>query len=166
MAGIARTWPGMESWQGVVRLTWKEHREELRQDRRISGGMGHWKYYFLNDGYKVVSHYRLYRFLMEKARGRNLSAFIFKPVFLAYRLVYHKFCARYGCEIPGSTKIGKSLVIFHPFGVIINANSVIGDYVDIGAHAILGQKDFKNPVIGSNVSIGANAAVIGGGESG
>ncbi|MBO5613540.1 MAG: serine acetyltransferase [Prevotella sp.] len=63
--------------------------------------------------------------------------------------------------IPDSTKIGKGLLIAHPYSTILNAES-IGDNFSCIHCTTLGKKDGKRPIIGDNVTIGCHACVIGG----
>lgn len=67
-------------------------------------------------------------------------------------------------EIPASTKIGDQLILYHPYGIIINKNSSIGDNVQIRHQVTIGNngKDDRCPIIGDDVNIGAGAKIIGG----
>lgn len=65
-------------------------------------------------------------------------------------------------EIYYDTKIGDNFKIFHPYGIIINRNSIIGKNVKIRHQVTIGNKGYgKSPVIGDNVDIGAGAKIIG-----
>lgn len=70
-----------------------------------------------------------------------------------------------GISIPASAKIGHSFYIGHFGGVILNANSIIGDNCNISQGVtigISGQDDKRGvPVIGNNVYIGVNSVVAG-----
>lgn len=60
-------------------------------------------------------------------------------------------------------KIGRNFKMFHPFSTIINCES-IGDNFEIRNNTTIGNKSNDNnqiPVIGNNVSIGANVVVFG-----
>lgn len=66
--------------------------------------------------------------------------------------------------ISKTTKIGKGLFCPHPYSTIINAES-IGDYFNCHHQVTIGYKSdvrLERPVIGNNVSVGANASIIGG----
>lgn len=70
-----------------------------------------------------------------------------------------------GIEIhPGAT-IGRRFVIDHGMGVVIGETAVIGDDVLIYHGVTLGAKTSstgkRHPNIGNNVTIGANAIIIG-----
>lgn len=71
---------------------------------------------------------------------------------------------RPGCSsfiIPDSTKIGKGVLIAHPYSTVLNAKS-IGDNFSCIHCTTLGKKDEVRPVIGDNVTIGCHACIIGG----
>lgn len=63
-------------------------------------------------------------------------------------------------SIANSTKIGKGIWIAHPFATILNADS-IGDNFRCIHCTTLGATDKGVPVIGDNVSLGANVTIIG-----
>ena len=69
---------------------------------------------------------------------------------------------KYGFDIPPQTKIGGGFSISHYGMVIINPQTVIGENCHITGGVIIGKKHGKSPCIGDNVSIGANATIIGG----
>ncbi len=84
--------------------------------------------------------------------------------------LYHKFwfyyLSRKHCiEISSKTKIGKGLFIGHPYCITINGDAVIGDYCNIHKGVLIGQenrgKRKGTPVIGNNVWIGINSAIVG-----
>ncbi|WP_298533201.1 serine acetyltransferase [uncultured Algibacter sp.] len=73
------------------------------------------------------------------------------------------FTSGYACKIFGSTKIGGGLVCFHPFSTVINAKS-IGRNFEFRNGLTIGNKFNDNnylPVIGNNVTVGANVCIIG-----
>lgn len=74
----------------------------------------------------------------------------------------------YNCEIPRKTKIGKNVAFIHNArGVIINANSVIGNNVTIGHHVCIGTNCTSGaPIIHDNVFIGIYAVILGNVEIG
>lgn len=63
--------------------------------------------------------------------------------------------------IPYSTKIGSGLLMAHAYSTILNAES-IGDNLSFIHCTTIGKKDGLRPVIGSNVTLGANVVIIGG----
>ena len=62
--------------------------------------------------------------------------------------------------IPYSTKIGEGLLMAHAYATVLNAES-IGDNFSFIHCTTIGKKDDKRPVIGNNVSLGANVVIIG-----
>lgn len=70
-----------------------------------------------------------------------------------------------GISLPASVQIGNSFYIGHFGGIILNANSKIGDNCNISQGitiGVSGQADKRGvPTIGNNVYIGANAVLAG-----
>lgn len=142
-------------------MNYKKYKEILTLDRRNSNGAGHLKFYFTNVGYKLVVNYRRCQFLNDLSQKSSFCS-IWKIIYSLQRLRYHKLCAKYGCDITSHTKIGKGFCIYHPYGLVVNPECVIGNFVELGAHVVLGRSKGLSPVIGDGVSIGANATVVGG----
>lgn len=63
--------------------------------------------------------------------------------------------------IPYSTKIGKGVLFAHPYATVLNAESIGENFSCIHCTTI-GKKGDKRPIIGNNVSLGANVTIIGG----
>jgi len=63
-------------------------------------------------------------------------------------------------QISFTTKIGMGVLIAHPYATVINAES-IGDNFSCIHCTTLGAKESGRPVIGNNVSLGANVTIIG-----
>ena len=63
--------------------------------------------------------------------------------------------------IPDSMTIGGGILFAHPYATILNAES-IGENFSCIHCTTLGKKDGKRPIIGDNVSLGANVTIIGG----
>lgn len=108
----------------------------------------------------------------------NLTTFIYLLHHDRYFRVifYHRaggaFSLLFGWWRPGdryfiiskTTKIGKGMFCPHPYSTIINADS-IGENFNCHHLVTIGYKSdvrLERPVIGNNVSVGANATVIGG----
>lgn len=62
--------------------------------------------------------------------------------------------------IPYSTKIGKGLLMAHAYATVLNAEC-IGDNFSFIHCTTIGKKCDKRPVIGNNVTLGANVVIIG-----
>jgi len=72
------------------------------------------------------------------------------------------FVRDFNCKIFGSTKIGGGLMCSHPFATVINAKS-IGKNFQFRNSLTIGNKyndNSKIPVIGNNVTVGANVVII------
>lgn len=66
--------------------------------------------------------------------------------------------------IPAGTNIGKGLVIFHGYALVINRNATIGSDVILTHCTTIGEKgmgDLSCPVIGDRVNIGPHVSIIG-----
>ncbi len=108
----------------------------------------------------VIISYRLDRFgFMLFNRIWPALRILFYPLFLFLRLISH------GHEIHYSADIGKGLKILHPsLGVVVSGYAVIGLNLELtGGNCIGGRKNMKPDelVIGNNVSLGANAVILG-----
>jgi putative colanic acid biosynthesis acetyltransferase WcaB len=74
----------------------------------------------------------------------------------------------FGYEIPAATNIGKGLFVDHGYGIVINKHAVIGNFcrikhgVTIGCKTNLDGSQGPSPRIGNYVDIGAHAIIIGG----
>lgn len=68
-----------------------------------------------------------------------------------------------GTEIPVQTLHGTGQRIYHPYGIIINRNAVIGSNVIIRHQVTIGSKDEtqNSPIIGDGVDIGAGSKILG-----
>lgn len=63
-------------------------------------------------------------------------------------------------QISYTTKIGKGMLIAHPYATVINAEK-IGDYFSCIHCTTIGAKDSGRPTIGDYVNLGANVTIIG-----
>ena len=109
--------------------------------------------FFCYPGFKAVRKYRRAHRLYQRGcyfRARLISA-------RAYR--------RTGIDIHPGAQIGKGLFIDHGSGVVIGETAIIGDNVTLYQGVTLGGtgKDTgkRHPTIGSGVTIGAGAKVLG-----
>ncbi len=62
--------------------------------------------------------------------------------------------------ISNTSKIGKRVLIAHPYATVINAESIGDDFSCIHC-TTLGETSKGRPVLGNNVSLGANVTIIG-----
>ena len=63
-------------------------------------------------------------------------------------------------QISYTSKIGRGMLIAHPYSTIINAEK-IGDNFSCIHCTTLGDKDGGRPMLGNNVMLGANVTIIG-----
>lgn len=108
----------------------------------------------------VIIIYRYGNFIYYKVK----IPVIRQILYLIYKIIdvfVIKFCL--GSEIPAKVKIGRGLVIYHPFGIILNHKCTIGNYVVLRHQVTIGNngKNDKSPIIGDYVDIGAGAKIIG-----
>jgi len=91
---------------------------------------------------------------------------VLKIIFLPY-LIFYRFFIEWvlGIELPFNTKVGKGLKILHGQTLVVNRYTVIGENCTLRHSTTIGNKGDMSkscPVIGDNVSIGANVCVLGG----
>jgi colanic acid biosynthesis acetyltransferase WcaB len=98
-------------------------------------------------------------------RKQRRWAFIWSsPVLAAYRLFTEYLL---GYEIPAATEIGKGLILDHGHSIVINKNSIIGDFcrlrhcVTIGCKTEPDGSQGRSPRLGHHVDIGSNVCIIG-----
>lgn len=78
----------------------------------------------------------------------------------AMLLGWYRPCDRY-FKIPVGMKLGGGCIFFHPYATVLNAER-IGDNFCCIQCTTLGYGKGGRPVIGNNVSLGANVIIIGG----
>jgi serine acetyltransferase len=83
------------------------------------------------------------------------------PIGLVYRFV-GEWCL--GIELPWRTRVGRELMIFHGYGLVVNEETVIGDRVILRHGVTLGnlQLSGPTPVLGDGVAFGARSTALGG----
>ncbi|MGC1472577.1 MAG: serine acetyltransferase [Psychroserpens sp.] len=91
-------------------------------------------------------------------------AFIFFWRIKTQKYLWRKlFTKPFQCKIFGGTKIEGGLMCYHPFATVINAKS-IGHNFQFRNSLTIGNKGNDNtllPVIGNDVTVGANVVIIG-----
>ena len=81
-----------------------------------------------------------------------------------YRYQRNKWARRIGIDA-STCNIGKGLLIYHPYGIVINGHSILGENVHLHGNNCIGnagESHSECPVIGNNVTIGVGAKIIGG----
>lgn len=131
----------------------KEYKETLAADIQTYANADRLISRYLNPGIKLTKAYRRCQFYSAN-HNRFFS--------LMCRMYYHRLCTKYGFDVPSRVNIGKGLRVFHPFGIVINSGTRIGENFTIAGGTKIGIKESgKFPVIGDNVTIGINATIIG-----
>lgn len=90
-------------------------------------------------------------------------AFLFFWRIKSYPWFYSYFVKDFGCKIFKSTQIDGGLMCYHPYATVINAKS-IGRNFQFRNGLTIGNKGNDNaqlPVIGDNVTVGAQVVIIG-----
>ena len=108
---------------------------------------------FLYPGVKAIISYRIAHYFYGKG-------FYFIADWISKRTR-----KKTGIEIHPAAKIGKGVFIDHGMGVVIGETAVVGDNCTIYQGVTLGgtgkDKGKRHPTIGSNVTIGSGAKVLG-----
>jgi serine O-acetyltransferase len=116
---------------------------------------------FFTQGFWAVFQYRLAHFMYSKLKWQP-----FRFLSLLLMLFWQKIIEiTTGISIPASSRIGHSFYIGHFGGIIINANSVIGNNCNISQGVTIGVsgrgEKRGTPILGDEVYIAANAVVSG-----
>lgn len=87
------------------------------------------------------------------------------PLWLFYNVLHRVFCFMYNCDFSRQAKIGKGLYIGHPYCIVLNPRTVIGDNCNLHKGVTIGRESRGPregvPVIGNNVWIGINSTLVG-----
>ncbi len=81
-----------------------------------------------------------------------------------FRMLNYFLKSRVLVELPKTVRIGKGILLIHPYCITFNSKSIIGDNITILKGATIGNTKSGNegaPTIGNNVYIGLNATVVG-----
>jgi serine O-acetyltransferase len=87
------------------------------------------------------------------------------PIFVLARLALRRAQYRYAIDIPFRTVIGPGLYIGHGFGIVVNADAVIGSNCNLSQGVTMGQAN-RGPRkgacrLGDRVYLGPNVSVVG-----
>ncbi|MCX0339644.1 serine O-acetyltransferase [Acinetobacter radioresistens] len=132
----------------------KQDYKRLNKSNRFTY-LGFLKSFIFSTGFQLVCLYRL-SFFLRKKNIKLFSVILDKFIFFLYN-----------CEIRSTAKIGPGLLIRHPIGIIIGGKAEIGENFSIGQNTTIGGNNNKTnnsrsqPIIGDNVTIGANSMIIG-----
>ena len=111
----------------------------------------------------IVVSFTIVSFFRQRVTNK-LSLLLCAPLIIIYKLITDILL---GCEIPASTKIGKSLTIHHGRAIVLNKDVIIGNHVTIKHSVTIGSKtDLKgnnlgSPVIEDHVTIEPHSIIIG-----
>ena len=116
----------------------------LKLNSQLSIKLSPWSSFFYH-----LHNNRYYRNIFYYRIGPVISKFIswYRPGDRYFQISY-------------KTKIGKGWLIAHPFGTVVNAE-IIGDNFSCLHLTTKGVKGNGRPIIGSNVTLGANVTIIG-----
>ncbi len=93
------------------------------------------------------------------------SRVIRKVLWLIYRSCFRYVRNHYGIEVPFSTSIGRRVIFGHQAGIVIHPYSKIGDDCLIRQNVTIGAVSDERfddaPILGSGVSIGCGAVILG-----
>ncbi|QNQ80523.1 serine O-acetyltransferase [Lactobacillus sp. PV034] len=109
--------------------------------------------YIKTPGFKVTTWMRICKYLSTKRFSKMI-------LFMA-RLKYRKLQVKYGIQIGYKLQIKGGFAINHYGGIVIGSGAKIGSNFDIRHSITIGHVDGKTPIIGNNVSVGANVIILG-----
>lgn len=98
----------------------------------------------------------------------HLTVPIYLKPFTAVFIIFYRFLTEWilSVEIPWRVRIGSHAALYHGFGLVLNNQVKIGDYVKLRQGATIGNKIVDGlscvPEIGNNVDIGPNCVIFGG----
>lgn len=94
----------------------------------------------------------------------RLIALPFKLMDRIIDLLYCKLLLN--CDIPSALSLGRNVIFYHPYGIFINAEAVIGSNFICRGQVTIGNKGEGElgagcPMIGDHVEVGVGAKIIG-----
>lgn len=111
-------------------------------------------------GFRAVAVHRFGAWRIT-LRSRWLSG----ALSLLHGFLFRRVRNRYGIELPGSVLLGRRVVIEHQGAIVIHGSCRIGDDSIIRQGVTLGIRrpdaPFDAPILGSRVSLGAGAVILG-----
>lgn len=115
---------------------------------------------FFTQGFWAIIQYRVAHFV------HHLRIPVLKQVLQVFCLIWQKIVEiTTGISIPASAQIGHSFYIGHFGGIILNANTQIGNNCNLSQGVTIGVSGIEEkrgvPIIGNNVYIGANSVLAG-----
>jgi serine O-acetyltransferase len=108
---------------------------------------------YRNQGFRFILFHRI------NNSSKNLIIKIIAKIFMRH------YCYKFGFQIGGNAKIGKGVYFGHFGGVVINEDSVIGDFCNINHNVTIGRQNRGSkkgsPIIGNKVWIGTGSVIVG-----
>lgn len=96
---------------------------------------------------------------------RKVQSTSFCPLQFIYKVIFRLLKEIRHVEISRTTKIGEGLYIGHAYNITINPKVILGKNINIHRGVLIGQTNRGGrqgtPVIGNEVWIGINAAIVG-----
>lgn len=96
---------------------------------------------------------------------RKVQSTRFFPLKFLYKVIFRLLKETRHVEISRVTQIGAGLYIGHAYDITINPNAILGKNINIHRGVLIGQSNRGGrqgaPVIGNEVWIGINAAIVG-----
>lgn len=98
-------------------------------------------------------------------RHLNKQSFWDRLNFKIYEILNALICIGvFNTEMKASKNISSDIMLYHPYGIVINGDAVVKKGVIIRQQVTIGNKgvsDIRCPIIEENVEIGAGAKIIG-----
>lgn len=111
---------------------------------------------------RLMFIYRLGRINLYHSRNNTLREKFWRKVYLRFNRT--QINGKLNSHVPASANIGVGTIIYHPYGVVINSQSVIGKNATLRHNVTIGNLGNGKkgcPVIGDRVNFGSGVAVIG-----
>ncbi|HEX8612561.1 MAG TPA: serine acetyltransferase [Telluria sp.] len=129
--------------------------------RHLAGGSG-WKAGLR--AYRLVPGFR-FLFWLRLAAATRTSSLLWKPVYVAARVMHKHYTFKFGISIPFDTRIGPGFYIGHFGGIVVNSQAVIGRNCNISQGITIGQLNRGErkgvPTLGDNIYVGPGAVIVG-----
>ncbi|MEO0895724.1 MAG: serine acetyltransferase [Bacteroidota bacterium] len=138
-------------------ISWEDTKEGIWADLYRHKGRTGWKQLFKqarkNRSFRITLWYRLSKFYHENKVPvlKQLSKW-------KYKRISQKFCV----DMPIKASIGPGLIIYHCYGMVIHADSVIGANCMLAHQVTLAYEKGAAPTVGDQVRIAPGAKVVGG----
>lgn len=108
----------------------------------------------------IASSRKMDYYKYKKEISSNL---LYSILYLYYARKTNKLCQKLNMEI-STEKIGKGLTIYHPTGIVVNGNAVIGENCHFHGNNCIGNSGIDTmacPVLGDNIMLGVGSKIIG-----